>query len=321
MNAMNRSLGGVRAALLAGWLALSAGGVLYARVKGIPNWVAIPILAAFLIEYPFYLAAGVEAWRERFARRLPWWLVASFLAPYVVYAANTGEFRWAAFTQLAALATALSLWYIVLPRGPWADAAFLALAASVVLGKYLERIYTSPLAGLRIEVLGHLALIRVCAMVMLVERRVAGTGFGFIPSWEEWKIGLRQFLYFVVVGIPLAWLLRAANFAPGLALWKIAATFAGVLWVVALSEEFFFRGLLQQWLEQWTGSATAALAGAAILFGAAHLGFRHFPNWRFALLAAVAGWFYGRAYNQAKSIRASMAAHAMVVTLWRVLAK
>src|ERR1022692_3060688 len=133
----------------------------------------------------------------------------------------------------------------------------------------------------------------------------------------EWKIGLRHFGYFLVAGIPLAWATRLVRLGPGMPMWKIAATFVGVLWVVALSEEFFFRGLLQQWMVRWTGRPAWALAGASILFGAVHLGFRGFPNWRFALAAAVAGWFYGRAYQQTQSIRASMVTHALVVTLWR----
>jgi hypothetical protein len=189
----------------------------------------------------------------------------------------------------------------------------------VVLRKYLIPIYTSPIAGLHIESLGHLALIRLCAMVMLFERRVAGIGFGFLPSRQDWRIGIRHFLYFLIAGIPLVWATGLAHFGPVMPLWKIAATFLGVLWVLALSEEFFFRGLLQQWLTQWTGSPTMALAGAAIAFGSVHLGFRSFPNWKFALAAAVAGCFYGRAYSQAKSIRASMVTHALVVTMWRAL--
>ena len=154
-------------------------------------------------------------------------------------------------------------------------------------------------------------------MVMLVERRVPGVGYGFMPSLAEWKIGLRHFVYFLIAGIPLAWATRLVRLGPGMPLWKIAATFLGVLWVVALSEEFFFRGLLQQWIGEWTGRPALALAAASILFGAVHLGFRAFPNWKFALAAAVAGWFYGRAYRQAQSIRASMVTHALVVTLWR----
>ncbi|MGA2591590.1 MAG: CPBP family intramembrane glutamic endopeptidase [Bryobacteraceae bacterium] len=317
---MNQSLGGFRAALLGGWVALSAAGVLYARLKGIPAWAAVPILAAFLAEYPFYLVPGFAAVRERWQRGLPFFLVVSFVAPYAIYAANTGQFRWSSMMQLAALGTVFSLWYSVLPRAPLSDGAFLVLAAAVVLRGYLDPIYTSPVAGLHIEILGHLALTRLCAMVMLVERRVPGTGYGFLPSGNDWKIGLRHFLYFLIVGIPLAWATRLVHLGPIMPLWKIAATFLGMLWVLALAEEFFFRGLLQQWMVEWTGSPAIGLAGTATLFGLAHLGFRGFPNWRFALAAAVAGWFYGRAYQEAKSIRAAMVTHALVVTLWRALA-
>ena len=316
---MTQSLGGFRAALLAGWTALSAAGVLYARAKGIPAWVAAPVLAAFLVEYPFYLVPAFAEVRARWAPGLPWFLVFSFVAPYVLYASNTGQFRWRALVQLAALATVLSLWYKILPAVPLVDGAFLALVAAVVLRGYFDPIYTSPFGGLHLEILGHVALTRLCAMVMLVERRVPGVEYGFMPNIAEWKIGLRHFVYFLIAAIPLAWATRLVRLGPGMPIWKIAATFVGILWVVALSEEFFFRGLLQQWMVQWTGSSAVGLAGASMVFGAVHLGFRGFPNWKFALAAAVAGWFYGRAYRQARSIRASMVTHALVVTLWRAL--
>jgi membrane protease YdiL (CAAX protease family) len=313
---MTKSLGGFRAALLAGWIALSAAGWLYARSKGIPAWVAVPVLAAFLFEYPFYLVPAFEEVRERF-RGNPALLVASFIAPYVLYASNTGQFHWLALVQLTALATALSLWYKVLPAAPLADGAFLVVVAAVVLRGYFDPIYTSPFRGLHLEILGHVALTRLCAMVMLVERRVPGVGYGFMPSLAEWKVGVQHFGLFLIAGIPLAWATRLVRLGPGIPVWKIAATFAGILWVVALSEEFFFRGLLQQWMVEWTGRPDWGLAGTSILFGAAHLGFRGFPNWKFALAAAVAGWFYGRAYRQGQSIRASMVTHALVVTVWR----
>ena len=89
--------------------------------------------------------------------------------------------------------------------------------------------------------------------------------------------------------------------------------------MVALSEELFFRGLLQQWLEEWTGTAWAGLLLASLAFGAVHLGFRQFPNWKFASLAAIAGVFYGIAFRRGGGIRAAMVAHALVVTTWRTL--
>ena len=99
----------------------------------------------------------------------------------------------------------------------------------------------------------------------------------------------------------------------------LVGTFCGILWVVALSEEFFFRGVLQQALSRLTKSNVAGLVFASVAFGVVHLPFRHFPNWRFSILAGVAGLFYGIAYMRANSIRAAMVTHALVVTVWRVL--
>jgi hypothetical protein len=92
-----------------------------------------------------------------------------------------------------------------------------------------------------------------------------------------------------------------------------------MLWVTVLSEEFFFRGLLQQWIQKWTGKPVIALALTSILFGLAHLMYPPgFPNWRMVALASVAGVFYGRAFQQGKSIRAAMVTHTLVNVTWRV---
>jgi membrane protease YdiL (CAAX protease family) len=88
--------------------------------------------------------------------------------------------------------------------------------------------------------------------------------------------------------------------------------------VVALGEEFFFRGLLQQWITGWLHNDWAGLLVTSLLFGSVHLWYRPFPNWRIAALAGVAGVFYGMAYRQARSIRASMVTHALTVTAWRL---
>jgi len=87
--------------------------------------------------------------------------------------------------------------------------------------------------------------------------------------------------------------------------------------VVALSEEFFFRGLLQRWIEEWSGWPVVAIGVASALFGLVHLGYRQFPNWQMAVLAGVMGVFYGLAYRTGGGVRAAMVAHALVVTTWK----
>jgi membrane protease YdiL (CAAX protease family) len=319
---MMQSPGRFRAALLIGWLLLSAVGIVYARLKGIPSWAALPVLAAFLVEYPFYLLPGFPELRSRLSgARLPLFLVVSAMLPYLTCSLAAGQFQWISLLRLAALAVALGLWFLVLPRSALTDIGFLALIAAVLIGKYFDAIYALPYPGLNISVLGHIALIHMTALVLLVERRVHETGFGFVPSRREWRIGLLHYLACLPVAAVVAIPLRAVHLTAPAPLWKTAGTFLAFLLVVALFEEFLVRGVLQQWMEDWTWSRTAALWLTSAVFGLAHLWFtgggRHFPNWRWALIAAVLGWFCGHARNQAGSIRAGVVTHALVVTTWR----
>jgi membrane protease YdiL (CAAX protease family) len=324
MMPMHQTLGGFRAALLTGWIGLSAAALWYARQKNIPLWAASPLIAAFLLEYSFYLVPGFEVVRERLRQRLgraalAMAIAASAVLPYLIYSIPTGQMRWAALAALAAIVAAVSFWYVAFRPSPLADVLFLALAAAIVLSHVLSYIYTSPVR-VRVDILGHLALIHTAALAALELRGVDGVRLGFIPSQHEIIVGAQYFFYFLPVGFPLAlWLgVIHINF-PVFVFWKTIAIFFGALWVTALSEEFFFRGLLQQWLAQWSGRQYPALVAASLLYGAAHLSFRTFPNWRMAATDTVLGLFCGMAYQKTASIRTSMITHALVVTAWRTL--
>lgn len=324
MRPMHAKLGAFRAALLTGWIALSTAGWLYARAKNIPLSTALPLIAAFLLEYSFYLAPGFETVRERLRRRLSRGALAGAialgaLAPYLAYSIFTRQFHWMSCALLVAIVTAVSFWYVVLRPSPAADGLFLILLPGIVFSHVLGDIYKSP-TFVRIDILGQLMLIRTGALAALELRRVEGIGFGFIPTQKEWVAGVRYFFYFLPVGFPLALALKLVqlNFT-GFLFWQTLLIFCGALWVVALSEEFFFRGLLQQWITAWTARPVLALIATSLVFGAAHLPFRAFPNWKMAAVSAVAGLFYGIAYRRTGSIRASMVTHALVVTAWRTL--
>jgi membrane protease YdiL (CAAX protease family) len=111
------------------------------------------------------------------------------------------------------------------------------------------------------------AVYQIAVMSLILERRVRETGYGFLPAWKDWRIGGLHYLYFLPVGIPLALVLKAMHWGPGKPLWSIAGTFLGFLFVIALGEEFFFRGVLQQWIEDWTWNRTAALCLTSAAFG------------------------------------------------------
>ncbi|MCP5111229.1 MAG: CPBP family intramembrane metalloprotease [bacterium] len=191
--------------------------------------------------------------------------------------------------------------------------------AGVYMAKVFDGIYPEPVDGLHIEVLGQLMWIRLGISAVLLLRRMGGIGFGFWPTAAEWRIGLWQYLLFLPAGALLMYGLDFARFDPADGFWwKGIGTFFGILWVVALAEELFFRGMLQRWLVDWLGSKTG-LVLTSLAFGAVHLPFREFPNWEFATLAALAGLFYGRAFLQGNGIRAGMVTHALVVATWRTL--
>jgi uncharacterized protein len=321
MSAMAQSLRGFLAVVLAGWLALSAAGILYARYQGIPYLAALPVVAAFLVAFPFYLVPAYPRLRERIGgERLPLYVLAAALAPYLAGCLGGGiVFHWGGLVRLAAMALGLGLWYWP-GRAPsiLADLAFLAVIPVVLLSGYLDAIYVAVHPALKKDLieLGHVTLIEIAVPVLMVARGVC-TRYGFFPTLSEWTIGLRHYLYFAAVGFPLALALKAVHFTAPAPVWKIGATFLGFFWVIALSEEFFVRGVLQGWLEQWTRHASLALLVTSALFGAAHLFFRVFPNWRWALLTAILGWCCGHARNQAGGIRAGVVTHALVVTTWR----
>ena len=311
------------------WLACATAGYVYSLQRDIPSSVVLAALPAFLLEATLFLTLGVESWRKRLEKLPPAGvaalLVLGAMAPYCAASLAFGSFRWQALGAIALLAGLVSFWYVLLPPKAPVDLLLLALLAAVFLMKaeVFRSLYLRPDDRLPLEVLGQAMWIRTGAFALLSVRRVQGVGFGFWPSAREWKIGAVFFLLMLPVVYALAWWIGFGKFHPPPASWIrtpviVALTFFGALWVLALGEEFFFRGLLQQWMTGWLRNEWAGLIATSLLFGAVHLPYGAFPNWRFALLAAVAGVFYGLAFRQAVSIRASMVTHALTVTTLRV---
>jgi hypothetical protein len=314
---MAKSRGGFRAALLAGWATLCVAGVLFARAKGIPVRAALSVIAAFLVEYPFYLVAGFPLVRERLSSSaLPAILAGVMVLPYLVCCTGAVTFQWDSLLRLAALALALALWYRVLHVSVWADLGFLAMIGWVMLGRYFDPVYPE-LFRQRLSILGHLSLFQISTLVLMLERRVPETGFGFLPTTHEWRTGLLHYLYFLPTGGALAVATGAVHLGRSAPVGVVVLTFFGFLWVVGLWEEFLFRGVLQQWFEAWTANPLIALFLTAAVFGSVHLWFRGFPNWRWALVTFILGALCGRARNLTGGIRAGTVLHALVVATWR----
>ncbi|HTC32967.1 MAG TPA: CPBP family intramembrane glutamic endopeptidase [Bryobacteraceae bacterium] len=286
------------------------------------------VVPAFLVELAFYLAPGFPAVRKQFDSLGPKGLRAalltvSALVPYLMLAPRMGSFGLIHFLELLGVVLVAAFWYAFAPRGILADLLFLGFMAAVYLTKLFDQVYGNPAPHVALGILGKLMWIRLGLMAVLSLRGIDDVRFGFVPSTEEWRVGVQHYLYFLPVGGALAYWERVARFQPqNLVWWKFAAllvgTFAGILWVVALAEEFFFRAFLQQVLARRAHSETFGLLSASVLFGLAHLPFRKFPNWRVAIIGGVLGLFCGLALIKARSVKASMVTHALVVTTWRM---
>jgi uncharacterized protein len=101
---------------------------------------------------------------------------------------------------------------------------------------------------------------------------------------------------------------------------RIGTQYLIILAATALPEEILFRGLIQNSIAQKFGTSTRTLLVSAFIFGCAHLdnGPQPLPNWRYMILATIAGIAYGKVFEKSSSIFASAGLHALVDTIKHV---
>ena len=93
------------------------------------------------------------------------------------------------------------------------------------------------------------------------------------------------------------------------------AAAAGIIFAgTALPEEILFRALIQNLLYLRFGARPGTLLAAAVIFGCAHLdnGPQPLPNWRYAILATIAGWAYGKVFEKSSTVLSSALLHTLV---------
>lgn len=95
----------------------------------------------------------------------------------------------------------------------------------------------------------------------------------------------------------------------------VAGRFFRILAGVALPEEILFRSLIQNWMTQKFGASNFVIFCSALIFGASHLNNGGWPNWRYAIIATIAGFIYGKVFQKANSVFASAGLHAAVNTV------
>jgi membrane protease YdiL (CAAX protease family) len=116
----------------------------------------------------------------------------------------------------------------------------------------------------------------------------------------------------MVAGIALGFL--PAPHLPTQTAGRMAAAVGIVFVGTALPEEILFRSLIQNLLMQRFGEGARTLAAASLIFGCAHLdnGPQPLPNWRYMILATLAGLVYGRVFQKSSTVFSSAALHMLV---------
>jgi membrane protease YdiL (CAAX protease family) len=151
-------------------------------------------------------------------------------------------------------------------------------------------------------------------------RQLDGVGFDLRWKRQDWKTGLREFLIYAPIAILLGLVIGFLHLHSHIDRpWAIPLFWIFTYVLIALPEEIFFRGWMQNLLERKVGRTKSLLLTAAI-FGLSHFN-KHtaYFNWRYVLLAAIAGIFYGRAWRTQRRIGASAITHASVDTVWGAL--
>lgn len=129
-----------------------------------------------------------------------------------------------------------------------------------------------------------------------------------------------HFAWFSAIGLPLGF---ATGFLHPAARWPsvegVPLLLAGILFLNALPEEILFRGIIQHSLESVTKSRFASLIAAALIFGMAHLNNGPpLPNYRYFVMATLAGIAYGLAWRRDRNVLTSTITHTLVNAVWQL---
>jgi hypothetical protein len=241
--------------------------------------------------------------------------------PYVLISSSHQMFSWGWCALYVALPVAIA-WLlgqaaIADPeqRGNWRDAIILLALGLAIDLRWLEPAWPNGLSGL-----GKLVVVDAALYGFVAVRRLSGTGFDFHFRWSDWKTGLRELVFFaplvIGLGMALGFLHPHSNALQFSIIPTMILKWIYIFIFVAVPEELYFRAWVQNLLERRVGRR-AALGITALLFGLSHFNKRstHF-NWRYVVLASIAGIFYGRAWREQRRVPASTITHASVDAIW-----
>jgi uncharacterized protein len=286
----------------------------------VPVWTTARIVAliwcfAPLLAFGFW-GDSLRRLGQKLAPPLKFVLPAVFGVPYLLAGSAQGRSYGMVVYFALPMLIAMLLWRAgnVDPQqnGNWRDFAILLLLGLPIDLRWFEALWPPHLS-----VISKLILLDSGLYGFLVIRQLTHVGFDLRVERDDLVVGLRELLFYapiaILLGFALGFLhLHAHMPAVGSALGALLFTF----FLIAIPEEIYFRGWMQNLLERRFGNA-ASLWLTAIVFGLSHFNKRgaHF-NGPYVLLASIAGIFYGRAWRSRYRIAAAAITHSGVDTIW-----
>ena len=303
------------AALLALAVTAAAGFGLHGVSPGRALFAALGALFLLLVPYFFFGLVPRNA-----PPSLLW--APALLVPYGIYAAGTGTFDAAALLRLV-LYVGLPVLFVYLGRDRKGPGVFDLLAVLVIWLPFdlrlLENVWVWP-EGQGGYGLQTVMAVDLAVLLFVLVRGIEGIGYRFELSREGARAALASFVLFSAVAIPLGLGIEFIRYDPDpLDAVRLIGSFLAIFLFIGIPEELLFRGLIQNFLDQWVGKGWTSLLLASIVFGAAHLDNDQPPNFAYALMATIAGIFYGRAFRRTGGLMAPALVHALVDTVWRAV--
>jgi membrane protease YdiL (CAAX protease family) len=308
------------------WAAFCFAGALYASWRGYSGRdfaATLTVFAFFFGVMLLFAARGVaDSLSSRFGTVGGYLLGTAAFLGYLIYALGTNTFaitRAGAVAGLVFVPLGLAAWAQQRPMGAWQDYATLVGVWATV--KFSPSHWLWPYPGGRLAyVLTVLLALNVALAAYVLVRGFSGMGYtiGWGRRWEFYV--LASFIVFGCIAIPLGEGMHFIQFAPQWAEWKSLPFLAtGILFFTAWPEESLFRGVLQNMLSRSCKSELAGWWTASLFFGFSHITNMGFPNWRYVILASIAGFFYGWTWRKSGSIFASALVHGLVDVTWHFL--
>jgi len=248
------------------------------------------------------------------------------LAAYLVYYFSTGENTPIHILHMLVYLYIPTILIMIVPTGLpkltiW-DMLFVLAIWVPIDFRLIQQVWHWPLAQ---GAAAYLNTTGVCLTVILAVgiRQLDGVGYDFslkITDWRNMNINLTLASIFV---LPAGFLLNFLRWEPvDINILNIIGTFGGIMLAVAIPEELFFRGIIQNLLSKSIRNQNLALVLASIIFGIGHFNNAAYPggpipDWRYILFASIAGLFYGRCYIQAgQRILPAALIHTVMDTMW-----